>query len=140
MTDAVFEGTVAGFKTIGSRKLVAVTIECPIEHLSHIATIAEHGAWVAVARLAIPAVQEKAKKRWSEMLPSAQVSIRLAEPLFRTFLIETKGMPVTYGTVEMKNWLKDILGIQSRRELNTECKAQEDWFMIDTAFQAWVLV
>lgn len=137
MTDAVFEGTVAGFKTIGSRKLVAVTIECPIEHLSHIATVAEHGAWVAVARLAAPIAQEKAKRRWHEMRPSAQVAIRVDEPLFRTFLIEEKGMPATY---QVEGWLKHLLGIQSKKELNAPCGALDLWNEIDRAYQAWQLV
>lgn len=48
---AAFRATVHGFRTIPSRGVVSVTIEAPIEQHAEIARIAEHGVWVAVARL-----------------------------------------------------------------------------------------
>lgn len=132
--NAVFEGTVAGFKTVGSRKVVCITVEAPIENIADIARIAEHGAWVAVARLRAPEAQEKAKKRWHEMLPSAQMAIRVGEPMFRAFLLEERGLPPTSN---VEQFLKTILGITSKKELNSACGAQELWFEMDSEFQAW---
>lgn len=140
MTDAVFEGEVSGFKTVGSRKVVCITIECPIEQISHIASVAQHGAWVAVARLKAPEPNQKAKKQWHVMLPSAQVSIRLEEPLFRTFLIEEMGLPVTFGEEETLEWLRDLLGVKSRKELDKEGPSKETWHQWDEHYQAWLKV
>lgn len=140
MNDAVFEGEVSGFKTVGSRKVVCVTIECPIEHISHIASVAEHGAWVAVARLKAPPANLKAKKQWHELLPSAQIAIRLEEPLFRAFLIEELGLPVNFGSEEMLVFVKERLDIGSRKELNTEGPEQEAWQSMDNRYQAWLKV
>src|SRR5262245_32356308 len=52
MTDAAaFRATIHGLRTVPSRKVVQVVVEAPIEHLTLIAKVAEHGAWVGVARL-----------------------------------------------------------------------------------------
>ncbi|MBX2989487.1 MAG: hypothetical protein KF802_16480 [Bdellovibrionaceae bacterium] len=140
MTDAVFEGEVSGFKTVGSRKVVCITIECPIEQISHIASVAQHGAWVAVARLKAPEPNQKAKKQWHVMLPSAQVSIRLEEPLFRTFLIENYGLPVNFGMEEMLAFVKEQLGIKSRKELNALGPENDAWQEMDNMYRAWLQV
>src|SRR3990167_2136439 len=48
---AAFQATIHGFRTIPSRGVLQVTIEAPIEEHARIAEIAQHGCWVAVARL-----------------------------------------------------------------------------------------
>src|SRR6185312_3773933 len=99
---AVFQGTIHSFKTIPSRSVVSITVECPIEQLADIARIAEHGAWVAVARLqngkevqVIPAPQAmaspdtgKPKREWRDLQPAAQAGIRCEDPIFQAFLKE----------------------------------------------------
>lgn len=55
MTDpAAFQATIHGLRTVPSRGVVQVVVEAKIEELPSIARIAEHGAWVAVARLQEP--------------------------------------------------------------------------------------
>lgn len=48
---AMFEATVHGFRTIPSRGVVSITVEAPLEKHAEIARIAEHGAWLVLARL-----------------------------------------------------------------------------------------
>lgn len=70
MTDAaVFRATIHGLKTVPTRKVCQITVEAPIEQLSEIARIAEHGAWVAVARINESA--EQAPQRETQSVASS---------------------------------------------------------------------
>jgi hypothetical protein len=51
MSAAAFRATIHGLKTVPTRKVCQLTVEFPIEQLAQVAQIADHGAWVAIARL-----------------------------------------------------------------------------------------
>ena len=148
---AVFQGTIHSFKTIPSRSVVSITVECPIEQLADIARIAEHGAWVAVARLqngkevqVIPAPQAmaspdtgKPKREWRDLQPAAQAGIRCEDPIFQAFLKEE--YPDDFGALEgdAAQLIRLLCGVNSRVELGTRHAARVLWHSIDEQFLAW---
>ena len=147
---AVFRGTIHSFKTIPSRSVVSITVECPIEQLDDIARIAEHGAWVAVARLqagkevqVIPAPQAmaspdtgKPKREWRDLQPAAQCGIRCNEPLFHAFLNEVHARVVS-DEMEAAEAVRCIVGVNSRVELGTNHTKRVLWHQLDEQFLAW---
>ena len=158
---AAFQATVHGFRTVPSRGVVSITIEAPIEHHAEIARIAEHGTWVAVARLkepkevmpdtelkstfeTIPAQDDqerpaRGKREWRDMPPSQQAAIRCGEPVFWAFLREK----YTYKPAsadDAAEAVRDLCVVPSRKDLNSNHQARAIWFAVDSAFQAWKAV
>lgn len=140
---AAFQATIHGFRTVPSRGVVSITIEAPIEHHAEIARIAVHGAWVAVARLEEPK-QEKAKaepkdkKNWRDMPPAQQAAIRCGEPIFWAYLKEQLGEdPPPTDADQCAEVIRDMCGVQSRKELNDNHLARTIWFNLDQGFLAW---
>lgn len=51
---AAFRATVHSLRQVPSRKICQLVLELPIEETASVAAIAEHGAWVGIARLQNP--------------------------------------------------------------------------------------
>jgi len=83
---------------------------------------------------------QKQPRKWSELKPSAQCAMRLSEPLFRTFLIEELGLPVTDSEQEMLQFVKRKIGISSRKELDEKGPEQDAWTEMDSHYHAWKIV
>jgi len=148
MTDAAaFKGTIGALRTIGGRKVIAVTVEVPIEHQSVVAKIAEHGAWVAVARLAAgdaPATPEKPKRSWSELSVGEQAGIRCGEPAFRRYVAERvrDKFQVGFDESDLTNagaagrvamGLRDLFGVETRADI-----PRDKWESFDNDYQHWL--
>lgn len=142
---AAFQATIHGFRTVPSRGVVSITIEAPIEHHAEIARIAVHGAWVAVARLEEPKqetarAEPKDKKNWRDMPPAQQAAIRCNEPIFWAYLKDQHSDVITLNPIgpdECAEVVRDMCGVQSRKELNDNHKARTIWFNLDQGFLAW---
>lgn len=138
MTDlAAFKGTVGALRTIGGRKVIAVTIEVPIEHQQTVAKIAEHGAWVAVARLAegeAPAPTEKPKRSWNELSVGEQAGIRCGEESFWTFLGD-QGWATIWPNCpsEAAGMLRSHFGVASRKDI-----PRNEWNAFEADYQHWL--
>lgn len=144
MTDplGVFEGSISGFRTVGSRKVVAVTIECPIEHQAEIARIAQNGAWVAVARLhanKTPEPGTKERRRWDQMPVAERAGIRCNERAFWDYLsvimAEKLNNLVTppQNAEEAAGMLRRCFGVVSRKDINPD-----KWEKFDNEYQLWL--
>jgi hypothetical protein len=161
MKQAAFQATVHGFRTIPSRGVISITIECPIEHHAEIARIAEHGAWVAVARLQEPkevmpnhqplsptvdarpdqdqhSKPDRAKRDWRDLGPAQQAGIRCDEPSFTAFLKEQRADD-WYETMDAAACMRLICGVDSRAHLATNQRARVIWHQLDQEYQAWLL-
>lgn len=139
---AAFQATVHGFRTIPSRGVVSITVEAPIEEHARIAEIAEHGAWVAVARLSKEGnppsktlqqlyanVQEERKKP----NPLAQrIAMTCNEPAFATFLSEKMGRS---GDVAAN--VRKLCGVQSRKEILPGTDAAQKWDELHGKYLGW---
>lgn len=142
MTKAAFQATVHGFRTVPSRGVISITIECPIEHHAEIARIAEHGAWVAVARILNP--EEKiepvqTKKDWRDLQPTQQACMRCEEAAFTHFLREL-WPDDWHETQDTADCVRLICGVASRSELSTNHKARVIWNQLDSQYSAWKLL
>lgn len=138
---AAFKGTVGALRTIGGRKVIAVTIEVPIEHQQTVAKIAEHGAWVAVARLAegdAPVPAEKPKRSWADLSVAEQAGIRCNETAFREYLaIEDPSFKgnnaAAYDQDRAAQYLRDRFNVTSRKDIPLE-----KWTAFDNEYQLWL--
>ena len=133
---AAFQATVHGFRTVPSRGVISITIECPIEEHARIAEIAQHGAWVAVARLerkpdipAKPAGLKSYAQEAGAMCASAE---------FQTFLGNE------YGTLGIRFKEDDAIvlvyqhcNISSRKEIIEGTPAAAKWSDLMARFEIW---
>jgi hypothetical protein len=133
----VFEGTISGYRTIGGRKVVAVTIEAPIEHQAEIARIAEHGAWVAVARLhanKTPAAEPKERRRWDQMSVAERAGIRCGERAFWEYLSFVRpSFPAPENAEGAAKLLRYHFEVESRKDIKPD-----DWEKFDHEYQLWL--
>jgi hypothetical protein len=143
MTDrsAAFQGTIHSFKTIPSRSVVSITVEVDIGQLADVARIAEHGAWVAVARLQATKEETKAlpapKRDWHEMQPQQQAGIRCGEATFIAFLKETRPDD-WHESQDAAECVRLICGVSSRVELGINRSAKAIWERLDKEYDAWL--
>jgi len=138
MKSAAFQATVHGFRTVPSRGVISITIECPIEHHAEIARIAEHGAWVAVARLQEPGEKPaKDKRDWRELSPAQQAGIRCDEPSFAAFLKEQRPDDWHEATDDPAACVRLICGVTSRAYIEKDQRSRVIWKQLDDQFQAW---
>lgn len=130
MSDAaVFKGTIGALRTIGGRKVIAVTVEVPIEEQSTVAKIAEHGAWVAVARInaeEAPKPAQKEKRRWETLSVGEQAGIRCGERDFQRWL-------GVNNAVEAATELRRIFNVSSRRDIRAPA-----WERHEHEYQLWL--
>lgn len=133
MSDAVFQGTISGFKTIGGRKVCAITIECPIEYQAKIAAIAEHGTWVAVARIKPPDEKPVESKRFHELPVGQQAAMRCKEKAFWSFLEERNNLNIRiYNEEDARNWLCEAFGVTSRKDI-----PKAEWENVNSLYELW---
>jgi len=138
MKQAAFQATVHGFRTVPSRGVISITIECPIEHHAEIARIAEHGAWVAVARLQEPGEKPaKDKKDWRDLGPAQQAGIRCDEPTFAAFLKEQRSDDWHEAGNDPAACVRLICGVSSRAYIEKDQRSRVIWKQLDDQFQAW---
>jgi hypothetical protein len=158
---AAFQATVHGLRTVPSRKVVQLVLEFPIEELSRVAGIAEHGAWVGVARLQLPEgspelsrderepekllpagerpPQSKPKRErqpWAQLAPSQQAAIRCGDPLFRAFL-EWKYKRLMRGEDDAAVFVRGYCRVKSRKEIIEGDKAADYWKVLEGCFDDW---
>lgn len=156
----VFRASVHGFRTVPSRGVVSITIEAPIEQHAEIARIAEHGAWVAVARLTQDAKEEpspekptssptQARPAHSQLpTPPAQGGARKGpaqmagivcnDPRFWRFLTE-KYFGVA-SAPDAAQAVREICGIASRSELGKDEQATAEWERLRNDYEVWLRV
>jgi len=145
MSAAAFRATIHGLKTVPTRKVCQLTVEFPIEQLPHVAKIAEHGAWVGIARLQeTPAQQEqpaepvKDRRKFNEMPYPQQAALRCNDPVFRAFLRETCNYePITAD--EAAEAVRELCDVASRSDIKPGTKAETRWLWIESSFDAWKL-
>ena len=133
---AAFRATIHGLRTVPSRGVLQVTIEAPIEQLQHVAKIAEHGKWVAVARIAetaavVPA--EKERRAFTDMSPAQQAGMLCADRAFRLFLAEKFDMPLP-DPEEAANVIRHHCKVKSRKDITAD---NAGWSDIVLAYRLW---
>ncbi len=152
MTDAAaFQATVHGFRTVPTRKVVQITIEAPIEQHSTIAAIAEHGAWVAVARLQQPPAsteqaapeQKPIKERtpWPDMPFTKQAGMRCKEGAFQKWVVEEKGFNQVKDDPELNAacYVREFCGVNTRGALTPKNEvASAYWRSLESEYSVWL--
>jgi len=151
MTNAAFQATVHGFRTVPSRKVIQLVLEVPIEQQAEIARICDHGAWVAVARLTAPAQEaapearqsptdpagEPHKKHWDEILPSQQSGILCADPKFWRFLNEKWALAIQ-STADAATHVRQYLKLNSRADITPRSPAaMAKWRELVVDYRLW---
>jgi hypothetical protein len=151
MTAAAFQATIHGLRTVPSRGVVQLVLECPIEQLPHIAAVAEHGAWVAVARLNQKGGEAHpnqstglhdnaprshppasgARKSFHELSGAQQAGILCNERSFTVFLEETRGLREGEDSPDC---VRRLLGVTSRKDIAAD---DPRWVRIVSDYRAW---
>jgi hypothetical protein len=156
MTAAVFQATIHGLRTVPSRGVVQVIVEAKIEELPSIARIAEHGAWVAVARLSmeggeapasnnVPAdtrprpspPSDGAKRTFRELNPAQQAGILCNEEAFWLFLKERENLTIR-SSEQCADAIRNFLNIKSRTEIAKDHRTRVLWNQYVTDYRAWM--
>lgn len=146
MSDAaMFRATVHSLRTVPSRKIVQLVLELPIEELSRVAQIAEHGAWVAVCRLIenseelsiAPSDEEgradgasQAGEKPAPKSLAQKAGAMCADPLFQRYIGAD-------GSHECANLVRKICKINSRRELGGGGLPDAAWRDLVERFRGW---
>lgn len=139
---AVFQGTIGAVRTIPSRGVVSVTVECKIEDHSLVAAVAQHGKWVAVALLKEQpaAVEPKPKPRNRDAQRAAMLC---DDPRFHAFLFEKHDIEKCGGDhFESINidaaadFIRDYCGVDSRKELSSD---NQNWNALQAQFDMWCI-
>jgi hypothetical protein len=147
---AAIQATFSDVKLIRSRKVCQLVLEIPLEQadaaLSTLGGIPQPHSerWVALARLngyAPEPKPDKEKQRWEDLKLSMQAGIRCSEPAFWEFVRkEVRGARDVRDEATAANWLRWLLGIDSRSGLNDNPAAAERWRDLDRSYQAWLQV
>jgi hypothetical protein len=154
MTAAAFQATIHGLRTVPSRGVVQLVLECPIEQLPHIAAVAEHGAWVAVARLQTegggasgqsatdtpprsqPDKPASGARKFHELSPAQQAGILCNEEPFWLFLKERESINVR-SSEQCADAIRQFLNIKSRRDIEKDHRTRVLWNQYVTDYRAW---
>lgn len=161
MTAAVFRATIHGLRTVPSRKVVQVIVEAAIEELPLIARIAEHGAWVALARIEerevmpaesnepqpetkperspTPAARAPRERKPFDELPIAQqAGIICNEPPFWLFLSERFNLRDDKRDAESAAiYVRNLCGVTSRSEIANNKDSRAAWSGLLLAYRLW---
>jgi len=153
---AAIQATFADYKRVRGRKIGQLVFEIPLEKLHE--AIASLGGepsvnqetWCAIARLnaaangndpKIPeAEEEKQRKTWNQLTPTAQACIRCQEPIFQRYVLEV--LNYTEGDHEdpEKNaatYIRTKCKVNTRSALTTNPWAGSMWMQIDRDFLDW---
>lgn len=150
MSAAAFQATYADFKLIKSRGQAQFVFEVPLDKAD--AALKALGGlprpdqetWVGVARLkgaepiAIPAPKER--KRFDELTPAAQAGMRCQDEKFVEFLHDRNPDWLADGSDddEAAQMVRQICGVESRSELNSDAIALSRWKGLEADFQTWL--
>lgn len=140
----IIAGDYADLKTVKTRSVVQIVIECPIEEgetVVHMFGFPQPGkpVKVAIARLADANIIEgtTAHKHWDELPLSQQAGIRCNEESFQRFLREDGGSNVN-TTDEAATYVRMICGVNTRAALVSNQDAARKWRDLDARFQGWL--
>lgn len=151
---AAFRASYSDWKLIRTRKVVQIVLEVPVEEadaayqvLGGMPNPAE-SFWCAVARLQPDAARPaKKKQEWNELKPSAQISIRCEETVFRTFLREK--FPRMWNLLDNPDddctpaetairFVRQHCGVTSRADINSDNpQALDAWERLEWDYRAW---
>jgi hypothetical protein len=137
---AVFQATVHGLRTVPSRGVVQIMIEAPIEQLPRIASICEHGAWLAVARLYSEGVSTPhTNPPPATRRGSAQTSAILCKnPAFWRFIHDVYQYDVS-NEDQCADIIRSLCGVKSRGEFLLNEEAERHWQGILAEYDLWQL-
>lgn len=145
MTDATFKATFEDFQLIKGRKVCKIVLEVPIEAadaaLKALGGVPrpDQSVWVAVARLDTEAAskpKKPGKRHWDEIPLAEQAGVRCCDPAFKEWLFfrdEMGGTP--WADYDVKEHLRKICGIQSRRQIRLGTEAGKIWKALDEEFR-----
>jgi anti-sigma-K factor RskA len=140
---AVIAGTFADFKLIKTRSTAQLVIELAIEHadeaLRVLGGVPQPGKEIPVAVARMTAHREPKAKRTSL---TQQAGIRCGERTFQTYLEETHPhiAPLVPGEMEAAEAVRQICGVDSRAEFDSDAAAGQRWRALETAFQGWKML
>jgi len=146
MKPAAFRATVHGLRTVPTRKVCQLTVEFPIEELPHVAQIAEHGVWVAVARIQEVAATTPLAAAGGEA-PDAPPTVspppKIKQGTLAYQAVKACRDPVFWKWLEVPNEqtaiarVYELLDIESRGEIIPGTRAGAAWQMLESKFTAW---
>jgi hypothetical protein len=146
MTAAAFQATIHGLRTVPSRGVVQLVLECPIEQLPHIAAVAEHGAWVAVARLNKEGAEQPrpqqdkpaggARKSFNALSGAQQAGILCNEEPFWLFLKERENLSIR-SSEQCAEHIRQFLNVRSRADIEKDHRTRVLWNQYVTDYRAW---
>lgn len=141
----VFQATYSDFKNIKTRKVVQFIFEVPSENADRAMAIlggvskADKEVWVAIARLDPRRAQQqnpaKADEPEKEDL-TRQAAIFCGDTMFQAYL-RSLGHPTVKDSETAAAIVREMCGIESRRELNTDDDAARAWRIIVGQFKLW---
>ncbi len=147
---AVVQGVYADYKRVPSRKTFQLIVEVPIEQAQEVHKAFGEpnplgATWVAVALL--NPEHAKLKQAFKDSVEAEKKGGRLAkqagmlcgEVSFRTFLREKHGEDV-HTDEDAKQFLYMYCGIDSRKELDHNTSAADNFDQIDGEYRAWLQV
>lgn len=80
--------------------------------------------------------EPKGRTDWRDLQPTAQAGIRCQEPRFRDFLAVEYGF-VTNTDEEAAVVVRQICGVESRKDLSIKHKARTLWRQLDSRYLGW---
>lgn len=136
---AAFKASVHAIRTVGSRKVVQIVLEAPIEHFGLIASICDHDAWIACARLEQQPTKQEPKATNRE---AQKAGILCADKLFQSYLfsgIHQIERCSELGSKEAQDaaadFIRDYCGVDSRSELTAD---NSNWNKLQAEYHLWL--
>jgi hypothetical protein len=164
---AALPATFCGFRSVGSRKVVALTFEVPVEYSERALKMLGHPdavnpKWFAIALLdekaaaqvqgavapalpksTPPLVNTREKRNWNELPPATQAGIRCGEPAFHKFLYEAnpplwEEVSKTYEPADAAAAVvRRICGVSSRSQLSAG-EGLAAWQKLNDRYEVWM--
>lgn len=132
----------ADLKTVKTRSVCQVIFELPIEQMTQVvsllgAPVPSNEVWVAIARLRPEAVAQQPKAIEGPRPFSQLAAFHCGKPLFRQFLAEKLNRSVQ-GPDEAASLVREICGVASRKDLDTNSIAARRWRDLKADFDNWM--
>jgi len=145
---AIIKGVYADYRRVKGRKVLQIIVEVPMEaaplvHKAFGEPTPDGSTWVAVALLN----NEKAKEKPDHKL-SQQAAMCCNEGAFATFLMQQFGKFWNSSSSSMEGEpipticarvVRNICGVKSRSELDTDPAAAARWRDLHAEYKAWLL-
>lgn len=134
MTDAVFQGEYTDLRLVKTRNVYVAHIEVPAEQIDSVIAavgLPKPGAsvWVAVARLVVKPAPDKPRR---ERLTSERAAMLCHDGEFIAWFLDK--YPRRHPQQDVIDTFRIYLGIQSRRELDTDPEARARFEALETEF------